>query len=523
MARPSREGIIIFFRDVTDRRRREDALRESEERYRVLAELNPQALWTADVKGRVWYANQRFLEYIGKDFLPQNGREYLQYFHEADRQRVNDVWAHSIATGEEYVVDARMIRASDGAARWWHLRALPVRDEHGHIEQWLGTAIDVHDTRRAAEQLRQQYALVESSRDFVALSDMQGTPIYGNRAALKLIGLHSLADFTRVPMKDFFFPEDQNFITNEFFPKVLREGHGEVEIRLRHFQTGEPIWMNYHVFLLRDASGEPVAYGTVSRDVTAQKRAETALMQSEKLAAVGRLASSIAHEINNPLESVTNLLFLAREHGGLPEEVQNFLDTADQELRRVSIIASQTLRFHKQSTRPQAVDGGDLFTTVLSIYEGRFKNSKIAIEKRTRAKKPVVCFEGEIRQVLNNMVSNAIDAMPKGGRLLVRSHEATDWKSSRRGVVLTVADTGSGIDPQARSKMFEPFFTTKGFGGTGLGLWVSAEIMKRHQGRIKIRSSQQENHRGTVVKLFLPFNTSPAEKASLHSPDSRSQ
>lgn len=511
IVRPARDGIILFFRDVTERRGKEDALRASQERYRVLAELNPQALWTADVHGHVWYANQTFLDYIGKDFVPRDGTEYLDCFYEGDRERVLRVWSRSLITGEEYEIDARLVRASDGAVRWWHLRALPVRDHTGAIYQWLGTAVDVHDPRMAAERLRQQYALVESSRDFIGLCDMQGTPIYGNRAALQLVGLDSLADFTRTTVKEFFFPEDQDFIVNEFLPNVLREGHGEVEVRFRHFKTSEPIWMNYHVFLLRDVSGEPVAYATVSRDMTAQKRAEASLIQTEKLAAVGRLASSIAHEINNPLESVTNLIFLARRNAVDPP-AQKYLDAADHELRRVSIIVNQTLRFHKQATKPQAIACSNLYSTVLSIYEGRLRNSNVKLEKRKRANTPVVCFEGEIRQVLNNLVSNAIDAMPRGGRLLVRSRDATDWRTGRRGVVLTVADTGSGIDAATQARMFQAFFTTKDINGTGLGLWVSAEIMERHQGRIRVRSSQQEAHKGTVISLFLPFETIPVER-----------
>lgn len=507
---PMDYGVAVHYRDVTARHLKEDELRASEQRYRVLAELNPQALWTADVEGHVLYANQRFLEYIGKDFVPEDGTEYLQCFFEEDRERVSLVWSHSVATGEDYVLDARLVRASDGAVRWWHLRALPVRDDTGAIQQWLGTAIDVHDTRMAAERLRQQYALVESSLDFIALYDMQGMPIFGNRAALQMAGFNSLADFARVAVKEFFFPADQEFIVNEFLPRVLREGHGEVEVRFRHFKTSEAIWMNYHVFLLRDVVGEPVAYGTVSRDVTAQKRAEAALIQTEKLAAVGRLASSIAHEINNPLESVMNLIYLARRNAVNPL-TQQYLDSADEELRRVAIIANQTLRFHKQSTRAQAVSCADLYSTVLNLYEGKLKNSNITLEKRNRETKPVVCFDGEIRQVLNNLVSNAIDSMPRGGRLLVRSREATDWRTGRPGLVLTVADTGSGIDAPTQAKIFQAFFTTKEIGGTGLGLWVSAEITERHQGRIRVRSSQRKGHNGTVVTLFLPFQTTAAE------------
>jgi PAS domain S-box-containing protein len=510
---PTQHGVVAHYRDVTAQRVHEDALRASEERYRVLTELNPQALWTADEQGRVLYANQRFLEYIGKDFIPKDGTEYLQCFYEGDRDRVLQVWSHSVATGEDYVIDARLVRASDGAVRWWHLRALPIRDETGAIQQWLGVATDVHETRVAGDLLREQYAEMERQRrelEAIYRGSPIGLALYEPKE-LRLIRLNDRQSHI-LGLR----PEDALGKPIEELTPGLTDSHqmirraargepvlnGEVEGVLPSRPGEHRYWsVNYSPIFAEDGSVHAIAGATI--EITQQKRAELALLQGEKLAVVGRLASSIAHEINNPLESVINLIYLARRYAVLPE-VQRLLDAADEELRRVSIIATQTLRFHRQATRPQAVSCSDLFSTVLSIYEGRFKNSNIRVEKRKRADKPVVCFEGDIRQVLSNVVGNAIDAMPGGGRLLVRSREAIDWRNGRPGIVLTVADTGSGIDAQTQSRIFEAFFTTKGFGGTGLGLWISAEIMERHQGRIRMRSSQREGHRGTVVALFLP-------------------
>jgi signal transduction histidine kinase len=232
-----------------------------------------------------------------------------------------------------------------------------------------------------------------------------------------------------------------------------------------------------------------------------QERAYAGLMQSEKLAAVGRLASSMAHEINNPLEAMTNLLFLAQGRATDPVLVE-WLEQADRELRRVSNITNQTLRFHKQASFPQAITCLSLFSATLNLYEARLRNADIAVEKRKRANEPVECFEGDIRQVLSNIVANAIDAMPHGGRLIVRSRKATHWQSGRQGLMLTVADTGMGMDVAIRGRCFEAFFTTKDIGGLGLGLWISREIMERHDGAISLRSRAG---RGTVVGLFLPF------------------
>lgn len=313
-----------------------------------------------------------------------------------------------------------------------------------------------------------------------------------------------MEEFKRVPAREFFFPEDQDRMIGEFLPKARSEGFAETEIRIRHFQTHEPIWMSYQVFVIKDRRGVALGTATVSRDLTEGKLGEAALIRSEKLAAVGRLATSMAHEINNPLSAVTNLLYLALRYAN-SMEVKSLLNQADRELRRVSRVANQTLRFHRQASNSELVSTQDLFESVLVVYEGRLRNSDIRIEPRGYAKQPVECFEGDIRQALANLLGNAVDAMPQGGRLVVGSREGTDWGSGRTGLILTIADNGCGISPEVQARLFEPFFTTKGIGGTGLGLWFSAEIIKRHQGRIRLRSSQYPDRHGTVVNLFLPF------------------
>lgn len=241
-------------------------------------------------------------------------------------------------------------------------------------------------------------------------------------------------------------------------------------------------------------------------DITARKRAEEALIQTEKLAAAGRLAASIAHEINNPLESITNLVYLARHSDDLGEN-HYYLDLVERELRRVAGIATQTLRFYKQSGKPTDICGGELFDSIVMVFHGRIINSRVEVERRDRPAPPVLCFEGEIRQVLINLAGNAIDAMQEaGGRLLLRSREATEGRTGQKGIVLTVADTGGGMSPKTRDRIFEAFYSTKGFGGTGLGLWVSKEIVDRHQGQLRVRSSQRVGCSGTVFTLFLPFD-----------------
>jgi len=251
--------------------------------------------------------------------------------------------------------------------------------------------------------------------------------------------------------------------------------------------------------------GKVQAISAASLETTQQRKAELALIESEKLAVVGRLASSIAHEINNPLESVTNLLYLAQVSESL-EESRGYLNTAEIELRRAAAITSQTLRFHRQATSPQLMNPRDLTDTVLSIYQGRVNNTRVRIERRSRARRKVHCFDGEIRQVISNLIGNALDVMPSGGRLVVREREATNWRTGEPGVSITIADNAAGMSPEVQSRIFNPFFTTKGVTGTGLGLWVSKEIVQRHRGVLNVRSSQSPAHHGTVFTLFLPFD-----------------
>jgi signal transduction histidine kinase len=293
----------------------------------------------------------------------------------------------------------------------------------------------------------------------------------------------------------------------ELFDQVAR-GEPVINFPLEGTLVTDPDNYRYWTvsyFPVYGADGAITNITAASLEITAQRKAELALIQAEKLAVVGRLASSIAHEINNPLEAVTNLLYLAETSDSL-EQSREFIRTADVELRRASAITMQTLRFHKQASSPQDISFDDLILSVLSVYQGRIANSAVEVVKRCRVHRSIRCFEGEIRQVISNLLSNALDAMPNGGRLLLRGREGTDWPTGEPGIVVTIADTGSGMSPETQAQLFSAFFTTKGIIGTGLGLWVSKEIIDRHRGAIRLRSSQSSAHHGTVFTLFLPFN-----------------
>jgi PAS domain S-box-containing protein len=257
--------------------------------------------------------------------------------------------------------------------------------------------------------------------------------------------------------------------------------------------------------------------GVIVLDASDRKRSEDALRKTEKLAATGRLAASIAHEINNPLEAITNLLFLLRNFCELEDPALNYVTMAEHEARRIAEITQQTLRFYRQSTLPARANMSELLDSVLSLYQGRLNTLNIGVERDYDTQMDLFCFAGEIRQVFANLVGNAIDATSSGGRLVVRARRSRDWKNPDQiGVRFAVADTGMGMEAGVRERVFEAFFTTKEVTGTGLGLWVSHEIILKHRGVVHVRSrvagkgeAGERNGSGTVFQIFFPDDPEP--------------
>jgi len=239
-------------------------------------------------------------------------------------------------------------------------------------------------------------------------------------------------------------------------------------------------------------------------DVTDRLRSEAALRQTEKLAAAGRLAASLAHEINKPLEAVTNLLYLVSGDERLHAETKGYVELAEEELKRVTEITTHMLRFHRQSTFAEDVDLVENLQSVLILYKGRIEQAHIVVMKRFSDDVFLKGHSGELRQVFANLVGNAVDATRLGGTLYLRLRYTRDPENNRSGVRVTIADTGSGMNGAVLSRMFEPFFTTKSATGTGLGLWVSLDLIKKHGGKVRVRSSDHFLHHGTVFSLFFP-------------------
>jgi signal transduction histidine kinase len=248
-------------------------------------------------------------------------------------------------------------------------------------------------------------------------------------------------------------------------------------------------------------------------DIQDRKDSEIALRKSERLALAGQLAAGIAHEINNPLEAVTNLLYLLSTRV-TDDESRHYCAIAQRELTRVTEISGQTLRFYRRSTKPVETDVAELLESLLHLFHPKFGRRNLQIRTELRPTPKILAFPNELRQLFANLISNAIDATPPGGRIRIKAGSALHWGSqSQQGVSVVVADTGSGIPDRVKQRIFEPFVTTKGYAGTGLGLWVCDDIVKRHRGRLRLKTRTAGNS-GTVFSVFLPAGVAPIPQLS---------
>jgi PAS domain S-box-containing protein len=398
----------------------------------------------------------------------------------------------SARAGEEASIDALEAGVDDYLTKPFSARELMAR---------VDTQLKMAGLREQISQAKQfAWESLEHIPDAFCAMDSEYRVTYMNRAANRIAEGTGMPHMGRSLWDIYPMLIGTRVETN--FRKSMQE-RVPVEFEEYFQNEGAEYWFKF--ILYPQPSGGILLY---LRDTTAAQRTEQALRGSEQLAVAGRLAASIAHEINNPLEAVTNLLFLAKMDETVAGGTRSLLDVADRELQRLSHIAARSLKFYRQRTAPTLTSLEELIESVLFFNEPDLKVRKIQLQRRHRAAPPVLCLPGEIQQVLTNLISNAMDALADNGRLIVTVRPATDRNGA--GVSVTVADTGQGMTRATLEHLFQPFVTTKGDAGTGLGLWVSKGILDKHHSRIMVRSRVGS---GTVVRLFLPLDTT-AEPAT---------
>jgi PAS domain S-box-containing protein len=494
--------------EITDRKLSEAKLAISERLYRTVGESIKFGVWACDSEGRNTYASESLLKLVG--FTQEQCSElgWGPVLHPDDAERTLALWKQCVATGGTWDVQHRL-RGVDGE---WHdilARGAPVRDDEGRVTGWAGINLDISRLKRAEAALREREqrfsALAETLPQMIWSADSNGVKTYCNRNYLEYTGKTSVEEMNE-SWHQLLHPEDRAPTIEAWNRSIQSEEPYLSEYRMRRHDGV------YRHFLeravpVRNEAGEIEQWLGSSTDVHDQKMAEEALRRSEKLAATGRLAASIAHEINNPLAAVTNSIYLALKDQSLREDTREYLKLADQQLARVAHVTTQTLRFHKQSSAPALVDLREVMESVFSLFAPRFKGNSIAVDREYAEVPKLFCFNDELRQVFASLISNSLDATEHGGRLRIRIHPAHTWSHPRsNGIRVTVADTGHGIPQSLIGRIFEPFVTTKESMGTGLGLWVAEGIMRKHNGRILLRSTTAAGRHGTVFSLFFPFD-----------------
>ena len=354
----------------------------------------------------------------------------------------------------------------------------------------------------ASEQRAQLAAIVESSDDAILSKTLEGTILSWNKGAERIYGYtpeeiigRNVAMLAPPGYKD-------------EIPAILERLRNKQTIE--HLEThrqakdGSLLQLSVTISPIFDSDGRVIAASAIARDIGERIKTEETLRKTEKLAAAGRLAATIAHEINNPLAAITNLLYLARKNPSLDGKAKRYLDLAQEELGRVAHIARQSLGFYRDTSIPGTVEISAALDEIVALYGRRIDSKGIHLETEYGPGLAIHAFPGEIRQLLSNLLVNAIDACGSGGQLRIRATSRNDWNHNRRsGVRITIADNGCGIPKPHLARLFEPFFTTKEDVGTGLGLWVSKGIVQRHGGSIRVRSSTRAGESGTVFSLFL--------------------
>jgi len=502
----------VILRDITERKRSEQALRQSEAQFRTLADAIPQLCWIAGADGAIFWYNERWYEYTGT--IPELMRGWgWQAVHDPETlPEVIERWRLSTSTGEPFDM-VLPLRGADGVFRPFLTRVRPFRDETGKVVRWFGTNTDISEQKQIELELRKTNARLDLAVEVASLGEWE-------------VDLKAKTGFRSSRHAEIFGypPSEHDWSFGKFLDHLLPQNRAEMETMIKAAQLGGPwdfetqivrvdgevrwVWVRGRSLL--DTTGQPTrAFGTIM-DITDRKMAEQALLRSEKLASVGRMAASIAHEINNPLEATTNALFIAMTLKDLPDIAREYLEMADAELKRITHITRQSLGFYRESNGPARIAITSVLESAIDLLKSKISKKRATIEKQWNDEVEIIAIAGELRQVFSNLLVNSLDAVNDGGTIKIRVSTGRALENGRRHVRVTFADNGQGIPVNSRARLFEPFYTTKGTVGTGLGLWVSKQIIDKHDGTICVRSRIGESNPGTVFSIVLP-----AEPATL--------
>lgn len=410
----------------------------------------------------------------------------------------------------------------DGERIFVSLTISPVKDESGNVVGASKIVRDITQQRRVEADREKFVTLIENSTDFIGIADLNGVPFFVNRAGLDLVGLDSIEDARRVSVSDFFFPEDQDLIKYEFFPAVVKDGHGEVEIRFRHFKTGQPRWMAYKVLTLTDADHQPIAFATVSQDVTERKRLEDDLRRlaanlSEANRRKNEFIATLAHELRNPLAPLSNMVEVLKRADGDRETIETARDTIERQLGQMVRLVDDLLDVNRITHDRLELRKVDVELSIViqqAIEVARPLLDAARHDLRVSLPDDPIFIDADparLAQVFGNLLNNSSRYTKPGGSISIEA-ERLDGE-----VVVKVKDTGAGIPPDKLDSIFDMFtqvdrLAERSQGGLGIGLALVKRLVEMHGGSVEAKSAGEG--KGSEFLVRLPVLSRPATQAT---------
>lgn len=393
---------------------------------------------------------------------------------------------------------------------WHSLQILPYKTQDNKIDGVVLVLQDIDVIKAANEQLTKSselfYAIINTVRQPLLVLDCDLRIISVNQSFLRTFKVsreQTVNKFLyRLGNEQWNIPKLRALL-EEVLPQDQTVKNFEVEHDFQHIGHRK---MVLNASRIVQGNNREAMILLAIEDITERKRAEAALIKSEKLAVSGRLAASLAHEINNPLQAVMNLMTLLGQSPKLDPQDQEYATLAGKELGRVVHLIRQSLGFYREAASPTAMNVEEVLESVLHLYTTQIKAKQITVTRQFRLDGALESYPGDVRQVFSTLLINAIEAVPQGGHVVLRAGESLDWRKNLAvsGVRITLADNGNGIPAHNMARIFEPFFTTKGERGNGLGLWVTQGVLHRLGGSIRVRSTTRPGKRGTCFSIFVP-------------------
>lgn len=493
------DGVVLALQDI-------DAVKRAQRNLQTIIENIPTPLLVLEGDLRVWLANETFCATF--QVTPQETVGQLLYL------LGNEQWKIPALTEllEKILPERKLVKNFSVTHEFPRIGRKTMLVSGRRIEDVIGqraplillTIEDITERKDAEIALARLAAIVEWSDDAVIATDLDGTIQTWNRGAEQLFGYRE-EEAVGQPVT-MLMPPDRLDEEAPFLDRLRRGEHIDHYEAVRRRKDGRLLDVSLAISPIVDDQGRIVGGSKIARDIGERKLAEAALMKSEKAAAAGRLAATLAHEINNPLQAVSNLVSIWAQSPGLDPQGQAYAAMAESELRRLTHLTQQSLSFYRESAVPTPVNIEETIDAVLSIYGKKIEAKEIRITRQYRSDGAIIkTYPGEARQVFTTLLLNAMEAVEAGGNIKVRVRKASHGKKPAvRGVRVTISDNGVGISPANVRRIFEPFFTTKGENGTGLGLWVASGIVDRAGGSILTRSSVHPSRHGTCFSIFLP-------------------